>query len=66
MPAGVSLFCYGRPGGCSAIAFWRKTVFRKQRAGAPPVALPVQLHIGFRRQGLPLRPLPQADRYTSF
>jgi hypothetical protein len=54
----------GRPGGCSAIAFCRKTVWRRQQAVASPVALPVPLHIGLRLQGLPLRPLPQTSRYS--
>jgi len=49
---------FGRPGGCFALVLCPETVFRRQQAGASPVALPVRLHIGSGLQELPLRPLP--------
>ncbi len=59
MPAGVSLFLFWAAGRVLRYSPWPHTGLRRQRAGAPVVALPVPLHLGMRLPGLPLRPLPQ-------
>ena len=66
MPAGVSLFLFWAAGRVLRCSPWPHTGLRRQRAGAPAVALSVPLHLAMRLPGLPLRPLPHTDRHVPF
>jgi len=66
MPAGVSLFLLWAAGRVLRYSPWPHNQVAQAAGRSFVVALPVPLHLGMRLPGLPLRPLPHADRHTPF